>query len=79
MTAERLRGILAHLPEGLSEIYLHPATSGGFEGAAPGYRYSEELAALSDPEVLALANAANVRRGGFTDFLGTFPRPSHIG
>ena len=66
MTAPRLAGILAHLPEGLTEIYLHPATAGGFRWAAPGYRYAEELAALTDGAVVA--TAAEVRRGGFTDF-----------
>jgi hopanoid biosynthesis associated protein HpnK len=66
MTAPRLAGILAHLPEGLTEIYLHPATAGGFRWAAPGYRYAEELAALTDGAVIAAA--AEVQRGGFTDF-----------
>ena len=66
MTAPRLAGILAHLPEGLTEIYLHPATAGGFRWAAPGYRYAEELAALTDGAVVAAA--AEVQRGGFTDF-----------
>jgi hopanoid biosynthesis associated protein HpnK len=79
MTAARLRGVLANLPEGLSEIYLHPATSGGFEGAASGYRYGEELAALTDPEVIALSKDGSIRRGGFTDFLGPFQRSPGIG
>jgi hopanoid biosynthesis associated protein HpnK len=68
MTAPRLAGLIAHLPEGLTEIYLHPAKSGGFPGAAPGYRYGEELAALLDPAVIAAANADGIRRGGFADF-----------
>jgi chitin disaccharide deacetylase len=68
MTAPRLAGILVRLPEGLTEIYLHPATAGGFPGAAPGYRYGEELAALTDPAVIAAAGAAGIRRGGFMDF-----------
>ena len=46
--AARLAGLIEHLPEGLSEIYLHPAT-GPYPGSAPGYRYAEELAALTDP------------------------------
>ena len=75
MTAERLRGLLRHLPPGLTEIYLHPATGGGFPGAAPGYRYAEELAALTDPGVLAAADTAGARRGGLGDFgLGDFTR-----
>jgi hopanoid biosynthesis associated protein HpnK len=70
MTARRLRALIENLPEGLSEIYLHPATRGGFAGAAPGYNYSEELAALVTPEVIDAARAGNVRLGGFLDFAG---------
>jgi hopanoid biosynthesis associated protein HpnK len=72
MTAPRLRAILKALPEGLSEIYMHPAT-GPYEGSAPGYRYAEELMALTDPSVLELVNGAEARRGGFADFA---PSPS---
>ena len=68
MTRTRLAGLLAHLPEGLSEIYLHPATRGGFFGAAEGYAYAEELAALCDEEVSRLAAHPSIRRGGFVDF-----------
>jgi chitin disaccharide deacetylase len=69
MTAPRLTGLLGHLPEGLTEIYLHPATAGNFEGAAPGYRYAEELAALIDQSVFA-AMPLGLRRGGFVDLAG---------
>ncbi|TXL74303.1 ChbG/HpnK family deacetylase [Vineibacter terrae] len=68
MTAPRVRGLITCLPDGLSEIYLHPATSGGFAGAAPGYRYRDELAALTAPDVLAAASDPNIRLGGFADF-----------
>jgi hopanoid biosynthesis associated protein HpnK len=67
MTRDRLLGLLGHLPDGLSEIYLHPAT-GFYPGAAPSYRYAEELAALTDPAVAAAA--AGFTRGGFADFQG---------
>ena len=46
MTTSRLLGLLRHLPEERSEIYLHPATTDDFAGHASGYRYAEELAAL---------------------------------
>ena len=68
MTEERVAGVLRHLPEGLTEIYVHPAISDAFEGATPGYRYTEELAALTAPAVKALARAAGTRTGGFSDF-----------
>ncbi len=54
MTRDRIAGLLRHLPPGRTEIYTHPATAGGFAGAAPGYRYADELAALVDPEVVSL-------------------------
>ena len=79
MTAPRLAGLLAHLPEGLSEIYLHPAKAGGFPGAAPGYRYAEELAALTDPAVITAAGSTGIRRGGFADFMPTSPSPPEGG
>jgi hopanoid biosynthesis associated protein HpnK len=71
MTPRRLLGLIRNLPEGLSEIYLHPATHGGFDGAAGGYRYEEEFAALIDPEVVFAASRPDLRRGGFTDFSST--------
>ena len=62
MTRDRLQALVEHLPEGLSEIYLHPAT-GPYPGSAKGYRYADELAALQ-----ALQIPKDVRRGGFADF-----------
>ncbi len=35
MTGARLRGVIARLPDGLSEIYLHPAI-GPYGGGGPG-------------------------------------------
>lgn len=73
MTAARLHGLVTHLPDGLSEIYLHPATSGGFVGAAAGYRYQDELAALTDDGVVTAARNGNLHLGGFTDFANHHP------
>jgi hopanoid biosynthesis associated protein HpnK len=70
MTRERLAGLIRHLPEGLSELYLHPATS-AYPGSAPGYRYRGELEALTAPEVVAAARDASVRLGGFADFFSS--------
>ena len=53
MTPARLAGLIEHLPDGLSEIYMHPAT-GPYPGSAPGYQYAAELAALTDPGLPAL-------------------------
>jgi hopanoid biosynthesis associated protein HpnK len=67
MTAARLKGMIEHLPEGLSEIYMHPAT-GPYPGSARGYRYAGELAALTDPALPPLLAANAIRTGGFCDF-----------
>jgi hopanoid biosynthesis associated protein HpnK len=75
MTAERMRRLLAHLPDGLIEIYTHPATSDTFAGHAPGYRYAGELAALTDPKVIEAVRTGTLRLGGFSDFTGAPAAP----
>jgi chitin disaccharide deacetylase len=67
MTRERLRGLLARLPSGLVEIYLHPATKDDFVGAAPGYRYFEEYSALCDPGCIAALRQSGFVAGGYGD------------
>ena len=67
MTGKRLKGLLEHLPEGVSEIYCHPAT-GPYMGSADGYAYQEELAGLLDAGMADLIAAKNIRLGGFSDF-----------
>jgi hopanoid biosynthesis associated protein HpnK len=67
MTTERLGAILGALPEGLNEIYMHPAT-GPYRGSAKGYRYGEELAALTAPQSLAIVKSSGLVCGGFADF-----------
>jgi len=49
MITDRLLALLPHLPEGVSEIYCHPAC--GAASLVPGYRHAEELAALVSPLV----------------------------
>jgi len=69
MTRARIGGLIRNLPEGLSEIYLHPATSGGFDGAEIDYQYREEFEALLAPETVAAARDPSLRLGGYADFL----------
>lgn len=68
MTPPRVAGLLAHLPEGLTELYTHPATGGGFPCEAPGYLYAQERDALIAPASLAAAQESGAVRGGFSDF-----------
>jgi hopanoid biosynthesis associated protein HpnK len=74
MTRTRLLHLIPRLPEGLSEIYLHPAT-GGFCGHAKGYHHESELAALIDPDVIAACRKAPLTMGGYADFLSCVPKP----
>jgi hopanoid biosynthesis associated protein HpnK len=67
MTPARLGGLIAHLPDGLSEIYLHPAT-GPYPGSVPGYGYVGDLEALTDPRMPGLLAARDIRVGGYGDF-----------
>jgi hopanoid biosynthesis associated protein HpnK len=66
-----LLDILARLPAGVSEIYLHPAT----HSAAPisptmsHYQHTDELAALLSERVAAAVAASGAVRGGFRDCL----------
>jgi hopanoid biosynthesis associated protein HpnK len=63
---------LARLPDGVGEIYCHPAVVG--EGALTQgmrtYRHAAELEALLSPRVAAAIEAAGATRGGFTDVFG---------
>ena len=61
---------MRNLPQGLTEIYLHPATGPLLQVPRPGYRYREELEALTSPEIIAACRIRRGRLGGFTDFVG---------
>ena len=70
MTEARIAAVLRTLPDGLTELYAHPATSDHFSGASRGSRYRDELAALLSPQVRALVRESQARTGGFSDFAG---------
>jgi chitin disaccharide deacetylase len=67
LTKARLLGLLTRLPAGIVEIYTHPATSDTFPGHAAGYRYVEELAALTDPDCVEALELARHPIGGYSD------------
>jgi hopanoid biosynthesis associated protein HpnK len=60
MTEERIIGLLPCLPEGVSEIYFHPAAE--TSAAAAGYRPVEELAALLSPRVRQRVDELGIER-----------------
>jgi chitin disaccharide deacetylase len=59
MTESRLLSLLPHVPDGVSEIYFHPATerSEALARTMPDYRHSDELAALVSPAVRSRIDA----------------------
>ena len=67
MDEARLLEILGKLPDGVTEIYLHPAVESG-AAIAPsmaGYRHADELAALLSPRVRAAISVCGAPSGGF--------------
>ena len=69
MVEERLLGLLPHLPPGVSEIYCHPATrqAPALAAAMPGYRHTEELAALLSPVVRQRIAELGISLIGYAD------------
>jgi len=67
MTEDRIAGLIENLPEGSTEIYAHPAISGGYEGATQGYDYEMELAALLSTRCREAIERSAVRVGGYSD------------
>ncbi len=67
MTRERMLALLHRLRGGVIEIYTHPATANTFAGHAPGYRYTEELAALTDADCVAAVRRSPYRLAGLGD------------
>jgi hopanoid biosynthesis associated protein HpnK len=70
MVEARLLKLLPQLPQGVSEIYFHPAIqrSAALSASMPGYRHEEELAALLSPAAKSLVANLGIRLGGYSDF-----------
>jgi len=68
MDRERMLAILATLPDGVSEIYCHPATGpwSGMEPEARSYRVADELAALKDDAVRSTLHARRIEPTAFS-------------
>ncbi len=65
MIEERLLALLPHLPDGVSEIYCHPATG----DTIPGTRPQEELRALTSPRVRRLIEKLGLRLVSYADLV----------
>jgi hopanoid biosynthesis associated protein HpnK len=75
MVEDRLLALLRHLPEGVSEIYCHPAVCGA--ALVPGYRHADELAALLSPSVQRLVAELDLRLVNYRD-LSEAPEPARV-
>jgi hopanoid biosynthesis associated protein HpnK len=67
MTRARVAGLIAHLPDGVTELYCHPATEDAYPGSAPGYAYRAELAALTDESIKDNILQRGIRLVNFAD------------
>lgn len=67
MDEAALLDILDHLPDGTSEVYLHPATRNEAPAHGQGYRRADDLAALLSPAVRAAIDRRCMACGGFDD------------
>ncbi|HMJ50106.1 MAG TPA: hopanoid biosynthesis-associated protein HpnK [Burkholderiales bacterium] len=69
MTEERVLHQLTHLPNGVSEMYFHPAISNwaGQEPGMAGYACEEEFRALISPAVADAVRRNSIQRISFSD------------
>ena len=69
LDSQALIAILARLPPGVTEIYLHPATHtpGPITESMSTYRHGDELEALLSPAVREAVVASRVVCGGYRD------------
>jgi chitin disaccharide deacetylase len=67
MDEAALLDILGNLPDGLSELYLHPAAHGPLVASMADYRHADELAALLSPRVRARIADRYLLCRGFAD------------
>jgi chitin disaccharide deacetylase len=69
MDEAKLLTILARLPPGITEIYLHPAVQSGpvIADSMARYRHADELAGLLSPRVRAAVASGEFGHGGYAD------------
>jgi hopanoid biosynthesis associated protein HpnK len=71
MVEDRLVGLVAHLPDGVSEIYLHPATerTPRLVATMPSYRHQEEFAALLSAGLKSRIAELGIARVSYSDMV----------
>jgi hopanoid biosynthesis associated protein HpnK len=70
--SERMRALLSALPDGVTELYVHPATRrwSGIDALPDSYQPEAELAALMDDSVRAAVAASGAVLTSFRDLTG---------
>jgi predicted glycoside hydrolase/deacetylase ChbG (UPF0249 family) len=78
MTEARVLDLLPHMPDGVSEIYFHPAVSrsGALIRAMPEYRHAEEFAALLSRAVRRQIAEAGIGLISYSDLVAAETTPS---
>jgi chitin disaccharide deacetylase len=73
--------ILDQLPEGVTEIYMHPAvrTQQPLTASMSHYRHADELDALLSARVRDAVAATQATRGGYSDLANGFAAQSNSG
>jgi hopanoid biosynthesis associated protein HpnK len=71
MVEDRLFRLFAHLPDGVSEIYLHPATerTPRLVAAMPEYRHQDEFAALLSARLKSRIAELDIAPVGYSDLV----------
>jgi hopanoid biosynthesis associated protein HpnK len=77
MVEERLLRLVPHLPDGINELYLHPAAeqTPALQTAMPGYRHPEEFAALLSPSLRRRIAECGIPLAGYSDFAAAATKP----
>lgn len=65
MGKERVLALLNQLPDGVSEMYFHPAAAGWRDPSTEGLRPERELEALLSREIAEALEAKNIRRTSY--------------
>jgi hopanoid biosynthesis associated protein HpnK len=67
MTPMRVRAFLENLPQGTSELYVHPATHTWPEAFPPDYDFAGEFAALIDAAVVRAVRQSDIKPVTFSE------------
>jgi hopanoid biosynthesis associated protein HpnK len=72
MTEDRVFGLIPHLPDGVSEIYFHPARelTPRLARTMPNYRHRDELDALLSPRIHRALSQDGITRTSYTALAG---------